>query len=38
LLMPSSFTGDTAFIYMQQIRHSQDPTIVRYRRGETFRG
>jgi hypothetical protein len=25
LLIPSSFTDDTAFIYMQQIRHSQHP-------------
>ena len=25
MLIPSSFTGDTAFIYMQQIRHSQHP-------------
>ena len=25
MLIPSSFTDDTAFIYMQQIRHSQHP-------------
>ena len=38
LLIPSSFTGDTAFIYMQLIRHSQDPHHSPLSVGETFRG